>query len=53
MVRKNMSSFVFVFQEIGVQYHNFVVLKLSKEAFGCDRYNVCSHVHTPTREPLL
>ena len=34
MVRKNMSSFV---QEIGVQYHNIVVLKLSKEVFGCDR----------------
>ena len=34
MVRNNMSSFV---QEIGVQYHNIVVLKLSKEAFGCDR----------------
>ena len=34
MVRKNMSSFV---QEIGVQYHNIVLLKLSKKAFGCDR----------------
>ena len=34
MVRNNMSSFV---QEIGVRYHNIVVLKLSKEAFGCDR----------------
>ena len=28
MVHKNMSSFV---QEIGVQYHNIVVLKLSKK----------------------
>ena len=33
MVRNNMSSFV---QEISAQYHNIVVLKLSKEAFGCD-----------------
>ena len=50
MVRNIMSSFV---QEIGVQYHNIVVLKLSKEVFSCDRYNVYSHVHTPTREPIL